>query len=56
MFVVRAADVISVFIHPFVGPLVFDFPNIKTRVIAVRGTDPTDPLDIMLDVRLWVED
>jgi len=35
---------------------VYDFPDIKTRVIAVRGTDPTDPLDIMLDVRLWVED
>lgn len=35
---------------------VYDFHDIKTRVIAVRGTDPTDPLDIMLDVRLWVED
>jgi hypothetical protein len=35
---------------------VVDFNHIQTRVITVRGTDPLDALDILLDARLWVED
>uniref|UniRef100_A0A7S4RPF0 Fungal lipase-type domain-containing protein n=1 Tax=Alexandrium monilatum TaxID=311494 RepID=A0A7S4RPF0_9DINO len=33
----------------------FDFDQLRLSVVAIRGTDPLDALDILQDLRLWAE-